>query len=179
MGHPASRTGHHGEFSRRHAMHVRDGDLADEGFPLGLQRRSFHAPATEGIGAVEHDELLAAFGGGFHGHDHGTDVGVAAAADVLQVKHEHVDGGEHRRGRFARGTVQRINDETGHAVAPGADVHAGADGAVDAMLRRIQRDEIPTQRALHGGACALPTTRHAGLVGDEADPFALNEIKIA
>ena len=100
------------QLADRHAVHDRDGVLADEGGELRLEHEARHILAAERIGPVEHDEGNARRGRGLHGEAHGRDVGVEAHADVLDVEHQHVDVAQHGGRRLLGCAVQA---EHGHA----------------------------------------------------------------
>ena len=67
------------------AIEVRNGILADKREVTRLDQVALHLVSTQRIGTVEHHELLAVLGTGFHAHAHGGIEGVAAAANVLDV----------------------------------------------------------------------------------------------
>src|SRR5438105_848442 len=82
-------------------------------FSVNLAASShFAANSAERIRPVEHNELDSFFGRGFHAFNHRADVGVTAAADVLEIENEHIDSLQHRGSRLACRAVKRERRET-------------------------------------------------------------------
>ena len=78
----------------------------------------------------------------FHAASHRADVGVATTTDVLHVEDEHVYPAQHVGRRFARRSVKRMRNQSGHTIASRFHVTAGLFCAIEAVLRRVQRDQI-------------------------------------
>jgi hypothetical protein len=55
---------------------------------------------------------------------------------------------------------------------------ASADGAINAVLRRIQGSKHRPESALHGHSGHFTTARHAGVIGDQAHPFSTQQIEV-
>ena len=177
LGDPAFAGDHHRQFSRRHAMHIGRRNLPNETLPLILQRRPLHAQPAHRVRPVEHHKLLPILRRRLHRHRHRADVGVTAAADVLKVKHQHIDRCQHLRCRFPRRSVEGMNGQSGHRIPARADVNPCTDGPIDPVLRRIQRGQRRPQGSLHRHPCHLPTPRHARVIRDQSHPLSTQQVK--
>ncbi len=80
------------------SVYVRNGELAYKRVARIFNEIAFHLIAGEGIGTVEHHELLALFGAGFHSHTHRRDECERAAAYILYVVDEYIHILEHLGG---------------------------------------------------------------------------------
>jgi hypothetical protein len=176
--------GHAGEFAYGQAVHIGDAEGADITLPLGVERRAVDLETAEGIGAVEHDDLHALLEAGGHGTEHGAGESVGTGADVLQVDDEGVEALEHGRGRLAGGAVHRIDRQAGGGVPGVAEVGAGHELAVEAVLGREEGDELRLRRAAQDIEGALPAAVHTGgmreqadfLAGDRLETFGLEHV---
>ncbi len=77
----------------------------DETFPAVLEQQSFDRPA-DGIRAVEDPHRLAGARGGLECVTQRRDEGIHAAAEILEIDQQHVEGLEHRRRRATHRAVQ-------------------------------------------------------------------------
>ena len=121
---------HQSEFSAGQAVHVRDLKCSDERDPARLDQRAFHAQAAERIRSIQDDELNPIFRRCFHAFSHGADVGVTAAANILQIEDKRIDSAQHCRGRFACRSVERIGDQASQPIASGRYITTSLLGPV-------------------------------------------------
>ena len=133
---------HPGQLAHRQAVDVWNRELADERTPARLHRRTFDPQTADWIWPIEHHKRDLVFARRLHAAAHRADVGVAAAADILQIKDQHIDSAQHLWGRLARRPVERMRDHAGQRVAPALHVVAGLFRAVEPVLRRVERDEV-------------------------------------
>ncbi len=163
---------HAGEFAGGHAVAEGEGVGADEGFAAFGEDGAFDADAVDGVGAVEDEERHFAFGGFLHDVAHGADVGIEAGADVLDVEDDDVDGVEHGGGGAAIGVLVE---------APDFDLGGGVLGVLDAFAVLLAEDAVfggedggeVDAGGDHDVDVAFAVAGEAGVVGDEADAFAL------
>ena len=122
------------ELAERQAVAHRDRAGADEALPARTKRQPLDRSAG-GIGPVEHPHALAMLGGGFEHVKQGRDVGVDAAAEVLQVDQDRVERAHRLAGRAA---VLAVEAEDGDSVGRVGEVrglhHIVLEVAADAML---------------------------------------------
>jgi hypothetical protein len=78
---------------------------ADKAFPTGPQCQAFDRPADR-IGAIENPHFLAVLRGRFQHVAQARDESVDAAAQILQVDEDDIEGVHHRVGGFSHLAVQ-------------------------------------------------------------------------
>ena len=93
------------QFAHGQTMPHRQRAGTDEALPACAQQQTFDRPAG-GIGPVEYPHRLAAPGRRFEHVAQRGDEGVDAAAEVLQVDQQHVEGRHHGLGRTAHFAVK-------------------------------------------------------------------------
>jgi hypothetical protein len=122
------------------AHHHRPG--TDEAFPARQQPRPLDGP-SRGIGPVEHPHCLAVLRRRFEDVEQGRDIGIDAAAEILQVDEYHVER-VHRLTR--RAPHLAIKAEHRHAIGRIGEVrglhHIVLKVTANAMLRPEHRGDI-------------------------------------
>ena len=159
-----------GEFADGHA--VAEGDFvdADEGSGLGVD--GAFDEGADGVGAVEDDEADFGGGGGFEAMGEGGDVGVEAAADVLDVENEGVEAGELGGGGGAAVAIEAVDGEAGGGVGGVGDFRL-VEVATDTVFGGEEGNEgeiFGLVEEVDGGASVAVV---AAGVGDEADAEAV------
>ncbi len=95
----------------------------DEAALGAVEHRPFDAHAADRVRTVEHDELLpCACAAAVEAFAHRGDVGVEAAADVLDVEDQRVEAVELFGGRRAAFAVEAVDRQAGLLVARVADL---------------------------------------------------------
>ncbi len=81
----------------------------DERFGPWIEHWPGNGDAIDGIGAIENNHSTMVLGGSFHRFAHGGDVGVESGPDVLDIKNERIDIGQHGGCRSPCFAIQAIN----------------------------------------------------------------------
>ena len=154
-------------------MDGRDRIDADERRECPVEHRPIDPLPAERIGAVQDHEQLVVLGSGLHRQCHRGDVGVGAGSDVLQIKDQGVNAGQHSR-RGAKGV--RIQAVDGDGTFGSWHARAGRQRPRQTMLWCEQRHDAdpwikPEQR---GGGPAADAGR--GAMGNEANALAGEEV---
>ena len=165
-----------GEFAEGHA--VAEGDVvdADEGGGFGV-RRAFDGGA-DGILAVEDDDAFAVGGGGFHAVDEGGEVGVEAAANVLEINDEGVEIAELGGGGVTVFAVEAVDGEAGGGIPAVGDFFL-VQIAADAVFRAEEGAEVDLGSAVEEVDGGRAVAVVAAGVGDQADAEAGEAAELA
>ena len=162
---------HRREFADRHAVAERDRMAADERAATLVHQRTGDRDTVDRIWPVEHHEGLFMLGRRLHRLEHGRDIGIEAAADVLNVEHERIDLGEHLRRGSLRLAVEALHGNARLLVL--AVRHVGlVKGAAGPVLRPEDRDELHVVGFGKQARRAAPPAVAAGVVGDHRHPLA-------
>ncbi len=153
-----------------------DRDLvhADKTLEAFFQDRAIDIPAV-GIGAVEHDHGLFLLRAGLHDIGHGADIGVKARADVLDVKEDDVDIRQLCGGRLFVAAVEGDKGNPRLGVLAVADVLAGVVVTPETVLRCENLADVDAKRL--EGIDEVGPMHERGMVGDDGDAFALDEVQ--
>ena len=156
-----------------HSVAGADRPEADERFEAGMDHSALDLLAADGIGPVEHDEAQLVPGRRLHGEAHGGEVGVVAAADVLDVEDQRVEAFElllaGREGCEVL-AVERMRRNAGARVAGVGDLLEILQVAAHAVLGAEERRQRP-RLVQHVGEVAQ-VGRDAGGIEDGADAQA-------
>ena len=129
-----------------------------------------------GVGAVEHHEGYAAQGAGLHDIVERGDIGVEAAADVLQVEKNDVDVGHLVGGGLLVAAVERHDGDFGLFVGAVAYALARGGGATEAVLGTEDFGGPVFER--HEGVNEVAAFDQRGVVGDDGETLALDERQV-
>ena len=138
----------------------------------GINHRACDHQATDGIGAVEDDQLFTMFGGGEHAFFHCRDVSVEAAADILDVVNQTIDVCELLGGGSTRFAVQRINGQLPFIGGRIADTRF-VEQAFETVLGTKQRDQLHPCGAAQQLRSRDAIGSAAGVIGNQAHAFTL------
>ena len=142
----------------------------------GERHRPLDINAVNRVGAVKHHKRNTGQLCRLHGQRKSTDVGIKTGADVLDIEHQHIYTAQHVRERAAAGAVQAENGQSGGTVNRRCQFVVGL--APDAVLRAEQRGQVHSWRVEQHVDGADTGSGAAGLVGDQADPFAAQNGKL-
>ena len=140
---------------------------------------AFYLASAKRIGTVQHHQFLALIGAGLHQHAKGGDIGVGAAAVVLDIVNQHIHVAEHLRRSFARLAVERIRGQTRLLVDTVVHQVTRMRIAAYAVLRAVQRHQVDfgcLKEDIDGG---LELTVHTRRVGHQPHTFATKNIVTA
>jgi hypothetical protein len=132
-------------------------------------------PVT-GIGAIEHEEFHLALARLFHADAHRRFIGVKPSADVWNVEDERIDAFEHlivRAGGFA---VKAEDGKAGFFFDGVADFFVKL--AEEAVLGGEDFDELTVFGVGEEIERASAVDGEAGLIGDEGDFLAVEELEV-
>ncbi len=173
------------ELAQGQAVAHGQGAGSDEALPARAQRQALDR-APDGIGPVQHPHRLAVGGRRLQHIEQGGDEGVDAAAEVLQVHQQHVEGAHHLAGRAAHLAIEAEDSHAVHRivvvrrldhvvllVAPKAVLRAEGGGEVHPGQRRQSIQGVRQVRGHRGwmreqGHAAAFQRRAQLRVGDEA-----------
>jgi len=102
--------------------------------------RAFDADPANRVDSIEHEELDLGLRGGFEAEPEGRDIGVEAAADVLDVKDQGVEVGQLRGSGTAVGSVEAVDDEA----------RLGVGGVVDLFVEFAGESVLGTEEGRRG-----------------------------
>lgn len=134
-------------FPRRHAVNLRYVMHADERQKLRIDHRPADHGAAHRVRPVEHPDRHAGGLAGLHQVGERRDVGIAAAAHVLDVVQHGVQPFEHFRRRPPRASVQADDWQAGDGVAALVDLVARAVLPAQAVLGREQPNQLHARQA--------------------------------
>lgn len=166
---------HAGELANGHAVAHRNGVPAGESF-LAMENGAFDGEAVDGIGAVENEEFFAGFLGGDHAVAHGGDVGVKAAANVLDIEDEGIEILELLGRGSAAFAVEAVNREAGFFI--GGVGNFFVEQAADAVFWTKESDELNALGLVEQVDGWVALAIGAGVVADEADFEALESLEV-
>ena len=123
-------------------MPERDRKLPDERGEFGIEQRPLDRLAADRVRPVADDHPHAVAPRRAQAVGHRVDVGVDARAHVLEIDDQQVEAVEHRRRRFPRVAVQRV-DRNAEPWMPGMSRfhHVVLDVGMESVLRPEQRRE--------------------------------------
>ena len=160
------------EFAHGQAVAHRHRAGADEALPAVAQGQAFNRPAGR-VGAVEHPDRLAVLGRRFEHVAQRGDEGVDAAAEVLQVDEQDVEGFHHRGGRPAHFAVEA---EDGNAELRVEEIrrfdHVVLLVAAQAVLRAEGGGQLEVGQGGEGVERMRQVGRHRSRVGEQGDAAA-------
>lgn len=160
-------------------IYIWNTELRDKGEESFFDIRAFYLLSAEGVGAVEDDEFFVVFSACFHQVAECRDIGERAAADILNVVHENVDGVEHLAGRFAIFTEERVHGDAGFGVHLRLYGIACVNVAAHAVLRSEESHEIDFGRLVEDVNSGFETMVNTCRIGAESDTFALETVEMA
>ncbi len=173
------------ELAQGQAVAHGQGPRADEAFPAGAKGQALDG-AAGGIGPVQHPDALAVLGGGLQHIEQGRDEGVDAAAKVLQVHQQHVEGAHHLAARAAHLAIEAVDRDPVHRIVVvrrlhhvvllvaaqavlgaegGGQVHPGQGGQGVQRMGQVRGDRGRMGQQRHAPSFQR---RPQGGVGDEA-----------
>ena len=130
------------ELAERESVPHRQRTGADEALPPGSQAQTFDRPAGR-IRPIEHPHGLAVRRSGFEHIAQRGDEGVDAAAEVLQIDQQHVEGVHHRARRAAHFAIETEDGHAVHRVVEGRRLdHVVLLVAAQAVLRAERGREL-------------------------------------
>ena len=103
------------QFANRQAMAGRQGRAADKAFFAVFQVEPVNGP-TRRVGAVQHPDFLAEPGADLTEVVQRSDVGIDATADILQIKQNNVEIGEHGICWFPVLSIKTDDRDTVHGI---------------------------------------------------------------
>src|ERR1700678_975650 len=167
---------HARQFADGHGVDDGHGKIAGERNASLVKYGPFDSLTAQRIRPVEDEEWEFVFGGGFQAIAHGGSIGVEADAVQLNIENNRVDSFEHVVGRRAGVAVEAEDRQTGNAV--GGAFHFGVSFSSDAVFRTEDRDQFYAV-GMGQDINRAPALRvDAGLIGDQADVFALQRREI-
>jgi hypothetical protein len=160
---------HHGQFADSHAMANSNGVKANKRLSAIVKNGSGNVDTIDRVWPVENDKANIVFRSSDHGVAHRRDVSIETRADVLDVKHERVDIGEHCPGRSSYFSVE--TDDRNFCAGFGVVTDDGnIKLAREAMLRTEQAQEFNSLgclQQLHGTAAV---SGDSGMVAYQSNP---------
>ena len=167
---------HARQFADGHGVDDGHGKIAGERNASLVKYGPFDSFTAQRIRPVEDEEWEFVFGGSFQAIAHGGSIGIEADAGVLHIENQRVDSFEHVVGRRAGVAVEAEDRQTGNAV--GGAFHFGVSFSSDAVFRTEDRDQFYAV-GMGQDINRAPALRvDAGLIGDQADVFALQRREI-
>ena len=135
--------------------------------------RSLDLQPSQRVGPVEHHHRDARLGAAAHHQSERGDEGVGAAAHVLDVIDHDVHALEHLFRGLAGVAEKRMHRQAGVRVFAGIDLAAGIHVPAHAMLGSVEGDQLHVGRLEKDVDRGTQFPVHAGGVGHQADPLAL------
>ena len=149
-------------------MHDRYRVLPHKRLQRRLEHKTRHIVATNRVRPVQDDKRKACFGCRLHGEPHRRYVCVRANADILNIKHQHIDPAQHFGHRLLGGAVETEHSHAGLRITPATHTGTGFSLTAEAMLRRINSRKLhPFHRA--DGVNKMHRPNAPGLVGDQTN----------
>ena len=143
-----------------------------------LNVAAFNAFTAQGVGTVEHDELLSVLGGCFHCKPHGTYVCERAAADVLYVVNKHIYVFKHVGCCLACLSVERINGQTRGCVFHVGNALSRMCVAAHAVFRTVKGNKLHVLCLVEYVDCAYQIVVHTGGIGNQSYALAFKTFEI-
>src|SRR5262245_17838165 len=134
--------------------------IADKRLQLWIKERPLDRQAADRIRTVEYDDLQLVRRTGLQDVAERCDVGVEAAADVLDVVNERVDAFELLGARSLPLAVQAVNRQAGFLVLTVG--HQFVDRTADAVFRAEKGDQLDARRLVEQVDGAVAVTVQAG-----------------
>ena len=160
------------ELAQGQAVAHRHRARANEAFPAGTQGEALDR-AAGGVGAIQDPDGFAMGGGGFEHVPERGDEGVDAAAEILQVDQQDVEGVHHGVGRAADFAIEAEHRDLVDGIAEiRALDHVVLLVTAQAVLGAEGGGEIQVRQGGQGVEGVGEVLRHRGRVGQQGDASA-------